>query len=207
MVSIENIMRRCPVIPAIVIDKLEDAVPMAQALVDGGLAVIEITLRTPCALDAITQIKAAIPQALVGAGTIISAANIEAAVASGAEFLVSPGCSNALAQAGLASKLPFLPGIATPSEAMKLAAMGLNYLKFFPAEAAGGCAMLQSIGGPLPQLKFCPTGGINAANVSKYLALDNVLCAGGSWMLDQQAIANKDWRTIQTLASHAASYK
>ena len=204
MTSIENIMQRCPVIPVMVIDNLEDALPMARALVDGGLRVLEITLRTPDAEAAIAQIKAAIPRAVVGAGTVISAANIKAAVAAGAEFLVSPGCTGALAQLALASKLPFLPGIATPTEAMNLAAMGIKHLKFFPAEAAGGSAMLQSIGAPLPTLKFCPTGGINATNASEYLALDNVLCVGGSWMLNRQAIANKDWAAIQTLAKQAA---
>ena len=205
MSQIETIMRRCRVIPVMVIDELDDAVPMAQALVAGGLNVLEITLRTSCALAAIAEIKAAVPQAIVGAGTVIDALSLEAAIDAGAEFLVSPGCTEALARQALATDVPLLPGIATPSEAMALMAMGFHYLKFFPAEAAGGTAMLKSIGGPLPQLKFCPTGGVNPDNLEAYLALDNVLCVGGSWMLDKQLVAEKNWQTIQKLAAEAAS--
>ncbi len=205
MQDIAAVMTRGPVIPVIVIDDLADAVPLATALCKGGLSVLEVTLRTDCGLDAIREIKAALPDAVVGAGTVITAEDVRKAKGAGAEFLVSPGCTPSLLAAAKAENMPLLPGVNSPSEAMVLLEQGLECLKFFPAQAAGGVPMLKSIAGPLPQLKFCPTGGVSMANARDYLALPNVLCVGGSWMLDQQAIANKDWPTIEALAREAAA--
>lgn len=201
---IEAIMTRCPVIPVIVIKRPEDAVPLARALVQGGLKVLEVTLRTPCALAAIGEIKSALPEAIVGAGTVVTVEDVDNAVAAGAEFLVSPGSPPALIDACLQRNVPILPGVATPTEAMTLYHRGIVHMKFFPAQAAGGVAMLKSIGGPLPQLKFCPTGGIDPDNAADYLALDNVLCIGGSWMLDSDLIAARDWMGIEQKARRAS---
>jgi len=204
MNAIERIMRTAPVIPVIVIDQIDDAIPLARALVEGGLTVLEVTLRTDCALQAISDIKQAIPAAIVGAGTVISPEDVDRAVAAGAEFLVSPGSTADLIDAAQARQIPILPGVATPSEAMVLAARGLSQMKFFPAQAAGGVAMLKSILGPLPGIAFCPTGGVTEANAAEFLALDNVLCVGGTWMLDKDAIASKDWGQIEQRARLAA---
>lgn len=204
MNAVERIMRTAPVIPVIVIDRIEDAVPLARALVAGGLTVLEVTLRTACALQAISEIKRAIPAAVVGAGTVISPEDVDRAVAAGAEFLVSPGSTPGLIDAAVAKQIPILPGVATPSEAMALAARGLSQMKFFPAQAAGGVAMLKAISGPLPSISFCPTGGITKANAPDFLALDNVLCVGGTWMLDKAAIAAGDWENIERQARLAS---
>jgi len=204
MNAIERIMRTAPVIPVIVIDQIDDAIPLARALVEGGLTVLEVTLRTDCALQAISDIKQAIPAAIVGAGTVISPEDVDRAVAAGAKFLVSPGSTADLIDAAQARQIPILPGVATPSEAMVLAARGLSQMKFFPAQAAGGVAMLKSILGPLPGIAFCPTGGVTEANAAEFLALDNVLCVGGTWMLDKDAIASKDWGQIEQRARLAA---
>lgn len=201
---IEAIMTRCPVIPVIVIERPEDAVPLARALVQGGLKVLEVTLRTPHALAAVGEIKQALPEAIVGIGTVVTVDDVDRAVAAGAEFLVSPGSPAALVDACLQRNIPILPGVATPTEAMTLYHRGLVHLKFFPAQAAGGVAMLKSIAGPLPQLKFCPTGGIDPDNAADYLALDNVLCVGGSWMLDRDLIAARDWMGIEQKARRAS---
>ncbi|MFT5579929.1 MAG: 2-dehydro-3-deoxyphosphogluconate aldolase/(4S)-4-hydroxy-2-oxoglutarate aldolase [Paraglaciecola psychrophila] len=204
MNAVERIMRTAPVIPVIVIDRIEDAVPLARALVAGGLTVLEVTLRTACALQAISEIKRAIPAAVVGAGTVISPEDVDRAVAAGAEFLVSPGSTPGLIDAAVAKQIPILPGVATPSEAMALAARGLSQMKFFPAQAAGGVAMLKAISGPLPSISFCPTGGITKANAPDFLVLDNVLCVGGTWMLDKAAIAAGDWENIERQARLAS---
>jgi 2-dehydro-3-deoxyphosphogluconate aldolase/(4S)-4-hydroxy-2-oxoglutarate aldolase len=204
MPTIEQIMLTSPVIPVIVINDMDDAVPLAQALVSGGLKVLEVTLRTDLGLAAITKIKQAIPEAIVGAGTVITPADVEKSVAAGAEFLVSPGCTAALIDAALDNAVPLLPGVATPSEAMTLLGRGIAHMKFFPAQAAGGIPMLKSIAGPLPQLKFCPTGGITEANAPDFLALANVLCVGGTWMLDKALIEARDWAGIEQKARAAA---
>jgi 2-dehydro-3-deoxyphosphogluconate aldolase/(4S)-4-hydroxy-2-oxoglutarate aldolase len=204
MRTIEEIMTTCPVIPVIVIDNIEDAVPLARALVAGGLKVLEVTLRTSSGLAAIRQIKQQVPEAIVGAGTVITPEDVENAVAAGSEFLVSPGSDASLIDAALKHSVPMLPGIATPSEAMTLLARGFSHMKFFPAQAAGGIPMLKSIAGPLPQIKFCPTGGVNEALAPDFLALNNVLCVGGTWMLDKGVIAAKDWATIESQARAAA---
>ena len=205
MQSIESIMTTSPVIPVIRVDNLDHAVPLAKALVKGGLKVLEVTLRTEWGLAAIAEIKEYVPEATVGAGTVIDAQNYANAVAAGAEFVVSPGCTAALAQAAQRYDVPMLPGIATPSEAMTLLEFGLQHLKFFPAQAAGGIPMLKSIAGPLPQLRFCPTGGVNPDNAADFLALENVLCVGGTWMLDQALIEAGDWSSIEARAKQAAA--
>lgn len=205
--SIENILTSAPVVPVVVIENLEDAVPLAKALYNGGLKALEITLRTPVAAEAVKLMKEAVPEAYVGTGTVIDKATFEASVAAGADFMVSPGVNDELLALAKESDIPFLPGAATPSEVMNLASHGFKFLKFFPAEAAGGAPMLKSIGGPLPQVKFCPTGGISLATAPKYLALNNVVCVGGTWMLDKELVANKDWQAIEALAKQASEVK
>ncbi|MCF2909115.1 bifunctional 4-hydroxy-2-oxoglutarate aldolase/2-dehydro-3-deoxy-phosphogluconate aldolase [Pseudoalteromonas sp. DL2-H2.2] len=202
--SIKEILSAAPVVPVIVIDDLEDAVPLAQALYRGGLRALEVTLRTPVAAQAVKAMKEAVPEAYVGTGTVVDKASFDASVEAGADFMVSPGVSSELLALAKDSDIPFLPGAATPSEAMELAAQGFQFLKFFPAEAAGGTAMLKSIGGPLPQVTFCPTGGISLETAPNYLALKNVICVGGTWMLDKTLIANKDWQAIEALARQAS---
>jgi 2-dehydro-3-deoxyphosphogluconate aldolase/(4S)-4-hydroxy-2-oxoglutarate aldolase len=194
-------MQLAPVIPVLTVRDVADGVAQARALVAGGLPAIEVTLRTPAALDAIAEIARSVPGAHVGAGTIIEPAQIEAAVRAGAKFLVSPGTSPALAAAAAQSPIPFLPGVATASEAMTLRALGFRALKLFPAEAVGGAKLLASLHAPLSDLVFCPTGGIDAAKAPAYLALPNVLCVGGSWMLPKDG----DYGRIEELARAAAS--
>ena len=201
--SIEKILASAPVVPVVVIEKLEDAAPLARALYNGGLKPLEITLRTPIAAEAVKLMKAEVPEAYVGTGTVVDKASFEASVAAGADFMVSPGVNDELLALAKETDIPFLPGAATPSEVMKLASHGFKFLKFFPAEAAGGTAMIKSIGGPLPQVTFCPTGGISLATAPNYLALSNVICVGGTWMLDKKLIENKDWQAIETLARQA----
>jgi 2-dehydro-3-deoxyphosphogluconate aldolase / (4S)-4-hydroxy-2-oxoglutarate aldolase len=201
---LENILRRAPVIPVVIIEDLKDAVPLARALVAGGLPVIEITLRTSAGLEAIRAISAEVPDAVVGAGTALSAAQFESAMAAGAKFVVSPGATDALLAAVAGADVRLLPGVATASEAMRLIERGYEFAKFFPAAASGGAAFLSSIASPLPQLKFCPTGGITLASAPDYLKLPNVVCIGGSWMVGRAAIAAGDWAGI-TAGAKAAS--
>ena len=205
--SIEKILSSAPVVPVVVIEELEDAAPLARALYNGGLKALEITLRTPIAAEAVNLMKEAVPEAYVGTGTVIDKATFNASVEAGADFMVSPGVNDELLALAKESDIPFLPGAATPSEVMKLASQGFKFLKFFPAEAAGGTAMLKSIGGPLPQVTFCPTGGISLETAPNYLALKNVICVGGTWMLDKQLIENKDWQAIEALARQASEVK
>lgn len=202
--SIEKILQAAPVVPVVVINNLEDAVPLAKALYNGGLRALEITLRTPVAVEAIKQIKQALPDAYVGTGTVIDKATFNASLEAGADFMVSPGVNDELLALASETDVPFLPGAATPSEVMQLVAEGFGYLKFFPAEAAGGVPMLKSIFGPLPHVKFCPTGGVSLASAPNYLALPNVVCVGGTWMLDKELIANKNWQAIEELARQAS---
>jgi 2-dehydro-3-deoxyphosphogluconate aldolase/(4S)-4-hydroxy-2-oxoglutarate aldolase len=200
-------MTTSPVMPVMVINQLDLAVPLAQALVAGGLKVLEITLRTPVALEAIRRIKAEVPGAIVGAGTIINTSTLDQALAAGAEFIVSPGVTDNLLAAALSSGIPILPGVVTPSEVMHLLEKGLTAMKFFPAEAAGGIPMLKSIGGPLPQVIFCPTGGVTPKNAPDYLALSNVACVGGSWMAPADLVDAGDWTEITRRASQASALK
>lgn len=206
-VSIKEVMTTSPVMPVMVINHLEHAVPLARALVDGGLKVLEITLRTPVALECIRRIKAEVPDAIVGAGTIINPHTLYQAIDAGAEFIVSPGITENLLNEALASGVPILPGVITPSEVMRLLEKGINAMKFFPAEAAGGIPMLKSLGGPLPQVTFCPTGGVNPKNAPEYLALKNVACVGGSWMAPADLVDAEDWAEITRRASEAAALK
>ncbi|MEV3853342.1 bifunctional 4-hydroxy-2-oxoglutarate aldolase/2-dehydro-3-deoxy-phosphogluconate aldolase [Streptomyces sp. NPDC050095] len=199
-----SVLALAPVVPVVVVEDAADAVPLARALVAGGLPAIEVTLRTPAALDAIRAIADAVPDAVVGAGTVISPANVADAVAAGAKFLVSPGWTEALLDAMKGSGVPFLPGVSTTSEVVALIERGVHEMKFFPAEAAGGTAYLKSLAGPLPQARFCPTGGISLASAPAYLALKNVGCVGGSWMLPAEAVAAKDWARVESLAREAS---
>lgn len=194
-----------PVIPVLEFHSIDEALRVSEALVAGGLPVLEITLRTPVALDAMRAVARALPQACVGAGTVLTAAQMQAVSDAGAAFAVSPGLTPALAEGARAAGVALLPGVATPSEAMAAMEAGYSFLKFFPAEAAGGVPMLKSINGPLPQLRFCPTGGIDAARAPSYLALPNVVCVGGSWVVPRDAVAAGDWERIRSLATEAAA--
>ncbi|WP_328678508.1 bifunctional 4-hydroxy-2-oxoglutarate aldolase/2-dehydro-3-deoxy-phosphogluconate aldolase [Streptomyces sp. NBC_00322] len=200
-----SVLDLAPVVPVVVIEDAADAVPLARALVAGGLPAIEVTLRTPAALDAIRAITCEVPDAIVGAGTVIAPEGVNAAVAAGARFLVSPGWTYRLLDAMQQSGVPFLPGVSTTSEVVALLERGLSELKFFPAQAAGGTAYLKSLAGPLPQARFCPTGGISLTSAPSYLALPNVGCVGGTWMLPTDALASRDWARVETLAREAAA--
>ncbi|MDX3109833.1 bifunctional 4-hydroxy-2-oxoglutarate aldolase/2-dehydro-3-deoxy-phosphogluconate aldolase [Nonomuraea angiospora] len=202
-----SLLDLAPVIPVVVIDDVESAVPMARALVAGGLPVIEVTLRTPVAREAIARIAAEVPEATVGAGTIRSSEDISASVAAGARFLVSPGTTLSLVEAMDSSGVPYLPGAATVSEVMALVERGVKELKFFPAEAAGGIPYLKALAGPLPDVRFCPTGGIRVNTAADYLALPNVGCVGGTWLTPADALAAGDWGRVEKLASEAAALR
>jgi 2-dehydro-3-deoxyphosphogluconate aldolase/(4S)-4-hydroxy-2-oxoglutarate aldolase len=196
-----------PVIPVIVVERVADAVPMAQALLAGGVRVLELTLRTPAALAAIEAIARSLPQAIVGAGTLRTAADVAAVRNAGAVFGVSPGFTLALSQACEAVRLPLLPGVATASEAMAAHDAGHRFLKFFPATAAGGVPMLKALAGPFPDLRFCPTGGLTPASAPEFLALPNVPVCGGSWLTPADAVAAGDWARITRLARAASALR
>ncbi|GAA5155378.1 bifunctional 4-hydroxy-2-oxoglutarate aldolase/2-dehydro-3-deoxy-phosphogluconate aldolase [Nocardioides marinquilinus] len=196
-----------PVLPVVVVERVEDAVPLARALVAGGLPAIELTLRTPVALDAIEAIAAQVPEILVGAGTVVAASQAKEAADAGARFLVSPGSTPSVLAAMRETGLPFLPGTATATEVMAALEAGCTELKLFPAEAVGGRALLKSLAGPLPAARFCPTGGITAATASDYLALPNVGCVGGSWLTPAAAVAAGDWDAVTALAREAAALR
>lgn len=200
-----SIMRTAPVIPVLVIDDAADAVALARALVDGGLPVLEVTLRTPAALASIERIAAELPEAIVGVGTVRNAADLAASLRAGARFAVSPGLTPALAAAARDSELPLLPGVMTASEAMAAMEAGFDALKLFPAQQAGGIGMLKAIAGPFPELLFCPTGGISPENFRDFLAQPNVACVGGSWLAPRALVAAADWDAIRRLASEAAA--
>ncbi|MFJ2056979.1 bifunctional 4-hydroxy-2-oxoglutarate aldolase/2-dehydro-3-deoxy-phosphogluconate aldolase [Streptomyces sp. NPDC087908] len=196
-----------PVVPVVVIEDAADAVPLARALVAGGLPLVEVTLRTPAALDAVRAIADEVPGAVVGAGTVVTAAGVADAVDAGARFLVSPGWTERLLGAMRDSGLPFLPGVSTTSEVVALLEQGVADMKFFPAEAAGGAPYLKSLAGPLPQARFCPTGGVSLASAPAYLSLPNVGCVGGTWMLPPDALAARDWARVEALAREAAALR
>lgn len=196
-----------PVIPVIVIHRLEDAVPMAQALVDGGVRVLEVTLRTPIALQCMAAIAKAVPQAILGAGTVRSAADAQAAKDAGCTFAVSPGYTRAVGDACREIGLPLLPGTVTGSEVMQANADGYFFLKFFPAMQAGGVEMLKALAGPFSDVVFCPTGGITLATAPEFLALPNVEVCGGSWLTPADAVAAKDWARITRLAKEASALR
>lgn len=201
MTKIETIMRAAPVIPVIVIDDIEHAIPLAEALVAGGLPALEVTLRTPQALDAIRAMKQ-VDGAIVGAGTVVNQSDLEAALDAGSEFIVSPGLTPALAQAAIQHDAAFLPGIANAGDIMMGLDLGLTHFKFFPAMAAGGLPALKALAAPFGQCKFCPTGGISLANASEWLAFDPVLCVGGSWVAPKGA---PDVAKIEAMAREASA--
>ncbi|MEU7420635.1 bifunctional 4-hydroxy-2-oxoglutarate aldolase/2-dehydro-3-deoxy-phosphogluconate aldolase [Streptomyces antibioticus] len=200
-----SVLDLAPVLPVVVVRDADDAVPLARALVAGGLPAIEVTLRTPAALDAVRRISAEVPEAVVGAGTVITPEQVTACVAAGARFLVSPGWTDGLLAAMRASGVPFLPGVSTATEVVALLERGVREMKFFPAQAAGGTAYLRSLVGPLPQARFCPTGGVGPDNAPEYLSLPNVGCVGGSWMVPAEAVAARDWGRVEELARSAAA--
>jgi 2-dehydro-3-deoxyphosphogluconate aldolase / (4S)-4-hydroxy-2-oxoglutarate aldolase len=199
-----DIMTDAPVIPVIVLSDVAHAVPLARALVAGGIRMLEVTLRTPVALACIEAIAREVPEAVAGAGTVRSAADAQAAAMAGARFAVSPGYTPAVGKACHDLGLPLLPGVATGGEIMAAQEDGYNALKFFPAMQAGGLAMLTAWQGPFGDVKFCPTGGVNAANATQFLALPNVVCVGGSWLTPKEAVAEGDWARITQLAREAA---
>ncbi len=202
--TIDSILSRAPVVPVIAIERLSDAVPLARALVAGGLPVLEITLRTACALDAMRAIAAEVPGAVVGAGTVLTPTDLTAVAAAGARFAISPGATPTLYAAAAGASIPWLPAIATASELMAGMEQGFRRFKFFPAESSGGIATLKSFAGPFAQARFCPTGGIDAAKAPAYKALANVITVGGSWMLPKAAIDAGRWDEIEALARAAA---
>ena len=205
--DIAAIATKAPVIPVLTIDRAADAVPLARALVKGGLPVLEITLRTEAALEALRLIAAEVAGAVVGAGTVLNEVQLKQAGQAGARFVVGPGCTSALAQAVKASGMPFLPGVQTVSEAMALTEQGFRLLKFFPADTSGGLGWLKAVAAPLSGLRFCPTGGVNAETAPAYLALGNVACVGGSWVAPKDAVAAGDWSRVERLAAAASALK
>ena len=199
-----DICAMAPVIPVIVIHDVQDAAPMAEALISGGLPVLEVTLRTPVALDAIKAMSA-VPGGVVGAGTALGPSDIEASKAAGAQFAVSPGATAPLLGAAEAADLPILPGAVTASEVMTCLEAGYDMLKFFPAGTSGGAPALKALSGPLPQATFCPTGGVSPSNAAEYLSLPNVVCVGGSWVVAPDLVKARDWTRIEELAREAAA--
>lgn len=203
--GLEAILLAAPVIPVVIIDDAAKAVPLAKALVAGGLPVIEITLRTAAGLEAIRAIAAEVPGAIPGAGTVLDPAQLAAVTRAGARFAVSPGVTQKMLDAAQGANIALLPGIATASEAMGLIERGYRFAKFFPAEPAGGAAYLSALASPLPQLRFCPTGGITPDSAPRYLSLPNVICVGGSWMVNRNTIEAGDWSAITASAAKAAA--
>lgn len=205
--TIDEILTTSPVLPVVVIDDPARAAPLARALVAGGIRAIEITLRTPAALDAVRAIAWEVPEAIPGVGTVLTPADFDAAAEAGARFAVSPGATPALTEAAWRSTLPYLPAVATPSELMAAMAAGFSTCKFFPAAQSGGVEMLKALAGPFPTARFCPTGGVDAASAGDYLALANVLCVGGSWVAPRAAIEAGDFARIEALARAATGLK
>jgi len=199
----EEVFNAGPVVPVLVINDVAQAVPLAEALMAGGIRVLEVTLRTDSALDVIETIAKQVPDALIGAGTVTNAAQLQQVVDAGAKFAISPGLTKDLLQAGNDNKISLIPGIASISELMTGIDLGYTHFKFFPAEAAGGVKALKSIGGPFPDIAFCPTGGISPSNYLDYLSLPNVRCAGGSWLAPEDALESGDWGRITQLAKEA----
>jgi 2-dehydro-3-deoxyphosphogluconate aldolase/(4S)-4-hydroxy-2-oxoglutarate aldolase len=204
-ISALDIFKSGPVIPVIVISNPDHAVPLAQALLAGGIKVLEITLRSHAALEAIRRIREELPDVLVGAGTVLSGQDLHAVAEAGGRFAISPGLTPNLLAAADQQSLPLIPGVATASELMTALEAGLTELKFFPAQAAGGVQMLQSFSGPFPQVSFCPTGGITLQNYREYLALKNIACVGGSWLVAAEKMAQEDWPAITALAREAVA--
>ena len=205
--NIRDLMRLSPVIPVLTVKRLEDAVPLAQALVRGGIRVLEVTLRTACALDAITEMRELVPSAVVGAGTLTRAEDFAAVQRAGAQFAVTPGLTPDLLFGAGETRLPLLPGVMTPTELIAARAAGFRACKLFPAQQAGGVGMLKALAGPFPDVVFCPTGGITRENAAEFLALPNVLCVGGSWLAPRELVAAGNWGAIEELALDASSLR
>jgi 2-dehydro-3-deoxyphosphogluconate aldolase/(4S)-4-hydroxy-2-oxoglutarate aldolase len=203
--NIAQILALSPVMPVIVVRRIDDAVPLARALVDGGIRVLEVTLRTPVALDAIHRICRECPDAVVGAGTVTRPEELAAAARAGAAFAVSPGITPRLVEGSRVIPIPLLPGVMTPSEAMAARDAGFEHLKLFPAQQAGGIGMLKAMAGPLADLRFCPTGGITADNAAEFLRLPNVVCVGGSWLAPEALVERGDWAAVEELARAASA--
>jgi 2-dehydro-3-deoxyphosphogluconate aldolase/(4S)-4-hydroxy-2-oxoglutarate aldolase len=204
-ISSEEIFKQGPVVPVLVIENVEDAVPIAKALIAGGINVLEVTLRTEAAMDVIRTIAKEVPEAYIGAGTVTNREQLKEVTEAGAKFAISPGLTADLLKAGKEGTIPLIPGVSNISDLMTAKDAGYTHLKFFPAEAAGGVNALKSIGGPFPDIAFCPTGGISPSNYKSYLALPNVHCCGGSWLAPKDAIVNKQWSVITELAKEAVN--
>lgn len=205
VISAEDIFSQGPVVPVLVIKKLEHAVPLAKALLAGGIKVLEVTLRTPVAVDAIAKIAQEVPEAIVGAGTITNQEQLQQVIDAGAKFAISPGMTRELLEAGNNGAIPLIPGISSTSDLMKGLDQGYSHFKFFPAEASGGVKAIKSISGPFPDVVFCPTGGITPDTYNNYLAVPNVRCVGGSWLAPDDALENGDWQKITQLAADAVN--
>ncbi len=203
----DDVMMLSPVMPVVTINDAGHAEPLARALLASGVRTIEVTLRTPAALEAISVIAKAAPEMIVGAGTVLNIADLDAAIEAGARYALSPGATPKLMKAARNAKIPFIPGVATSSEIMRGLDLGYTHFKFFPAEQLGGIAALKAQHGPLPNAKFCPTGGISADKAASYLALPNVLCVGGSWIAPADKIKAQDWASIEAAAKQAASLR
>lgn len=201
--SAEEVLSLGPVVPVIVIENINDAIPLAKALIAGGVKVLEVTLRTACGLDAIKRIIAEVPEAVVGAGTVTSAEQLKEVTKAGVEFIITPGLTPSILKAAVEGSVPVIPGVATMGELMTAKEAGLTAFKFFPAEINGGIAALKAFSGPIPDAKFCPTGGINIKNYRDYLALKNVICVGGSWFVPTDLIKKGDFSGITALAREA----
>ncbi len=202
----KDIFNSGPIVPVLVINKVEEALPIAEALLAANIKVLEVTLRTPAALDVISIIAKELPEAIIGSGTVTNRQQLQQSYDAGAKFAISPGLTKDLLQAGNEGNIALIPGISSISELMDGADYGYDHLKFFPAEASGGVQAIKSIGGPFPDIRFCPTGGINLNNVRDYLALPNVACCGGSWLVSSEIVENQNWSEITKLANQALSH-
>ncbi|WQZ23039.1 bifunctional 4-hydroxy-2-oxoglutarate aldolase/2-dehydro-3-deoxy-phosphogluconate aldolase [Helicobacter pylori] len=205
--KIIEVLQISPIVPVVVIENIKDAVPLAQSLIEGGIPIIEVTLRSSCALEAIELIAKNVPKMRVGAGTILNLTQLEQAQNRGAEFLISPGLTPSILEHAKKKDMPLIPGVSSSSEVMQALELGYNALKFFPAEYCGGVKLLNAFNGPFKGVKFCPTGGINADNMRSYLNLENVLCVGGSWLTPKDLIQNKEWDKITEICKRALALR
>ncbi|WP_121017310.1 bifunctional 4-hydroxy-2-oxoglutarate aldolase/2-dehydro-3-deoxy-phosphogluconate aldolase [Helicobacter pylori] len=205
--KIIEVLQISPIVPVVVIENIKDAVPLAQSLIEGGIPIIEVTLRSSCALEAIELIAKNVPKMRVGAGTILNPTQLEQAQNRGAEFLISPGLTTKLLEHAKKKGMPLIPGVSSSSEVMQALELGYNALKFFPAEYCGGVKLLNAFNGPFKGVKFCPTGGISADNMRSYLNLENVLCVGGSWLTPKNLIQNKEWDKITEICKRALALR
>ncbi len=205
--KIIEILQISPIVPVVVVEDIKDAVPLAQSLIEGGIPIIEVTLRSSCALEAIELIAKNVPKMRVGAGTILNLTQLEQAQNKGAEFLISPGLTIKLLEHAKKKDMPLIPGVSSSSEVMKALELGYNALKFFPAEYCGGVKLLNAFNGPFKGVKFCPTGGISVDNMRSYLALENVVCVGGSWLTPKDLVQNKEWDKITEICKRALALR